>query len=76
MLEIRLLLLLIAAAACVGALPAKAAEVSEIRIAEQFGIGYLPLTIMKTNGLVEKHLKAAGLPDTKTPHNLGFLVID
>ena len=47
------------------ALGARAAEVAEIKIAQQFGIGYLPLTIMKANNLVEKHLKAAGLPDTK-----------
>ena len=57
----KLLLLLLVA----GTLPAVAAEVPEIKIAQQFGIGYLPLTIMKANGLVEKHLKAAGLPDTK-----------
>ncbi len=44
---------------------AMAAEVSELRIAQQFGIGYLPLTIMKINGLVEKHLKAGGLGETK-----------
>jgi NitT/TauT family transport system substrate-binding protein len=41
------------------------AEVAEFKIAQQFGIGYLPLTIMKTNGLVEKHLKSGGLADTK-----------
>jgi NitT/TauT family transport system substrate-binding protein len=63
--RVRLLLWLIAAAVCSAAVPARAAEVPEIKIAEQFGIGYLPLTIMKANGLVEKHLKAAGLPDTK-----------
>ncbi len=40
-------------------------EVDDFKIALQFGIGYLPLTIMKANGIVEKHLKAAGLPDTK-----------
>ena len=40
----------------VSSAPAMAAEVSEFRIAQQFGIGYLPLTIMKTNSLVEKHL--------------------
>jgi NitT/TauT family transport system substrate-binding protein len=45
--------------------PAMAAEVSEFKVAEQFGIGYLPLTVMKTNHLIEKHLKAAGLADTK-----------
>ena len=63
--NLRLLLLLIAAAACIGSMPVAAAEVSEFKIAQQFGIGYLPLTIMKTNSLVEKHLKAAGLADTK-----------
>lgn len=60
-----LLLLMVASAACIGSMPVTAAEVSEIKIAQQFGIGYLPLTLMKTNGLVEKHLKAAGLADTK-----------
>lgn len=59
------LLPLFVAAAGLGALPAKAAEVSDFKIAQQFGIGYLPLTIMKANGLVEKHLKAGGLADTK-----------
>jgi NitT/TauT family transport system substrate-binding protein len=62
---VRLLLLLIVAAVGASPLPAGAAEVSELRIAQQFGIGYLPLTIMKSNKLVEKHLKAAGLADTK-----------
>ncbi len=62
---LRLLSLLIVAAASASLPPARAAEVSDFRIAQQYGIGYLPLTIMKTNGLVEKHLKAAGLADTK-----------
>ena len=57
--------LLLAAAVGITQLPARAAEVAELKIAQQFGIGYLPLTIMKTNGLVEKHLKAGGLADTK-----------
>ena len=61
---IRVLLLLAAAIASLP-LSAAAAEVSEFRIAQQFGIGYLPLTLMKANGLVEKHLKSAGLGDTK-----------
>ncbi|MGH8618765.1 MAG: ABC transporter substrate-binding protein [Burkholderiales bacterium] len=62
---LKILLPLLVAVAGIGALPTKAAEVSDFKIAQQFGIGYLPLTIMKANGLVEKHLKAAGLPDTK-----------
>ena len=59
------LLLLLAAAVSAVPMSAAAAEVSEFRIAQQFGIGYLPLTLMKANGLAEKHLKAAGLGDTK-----------
>ena len=44
------------------ALPALArAETGDIRIAQQFGINYLPLLVMKKYGLVEKHAKAAGL---------------
>ena len=62
---VKILLVLLAAAGGIQAASVRAAEVGEIKIAQQFGIGYLPLTIMKTNGLVEKHLKAAGLADTK-----------
>src|SRR5688572_25478323 len=48
------------------AAPSRAAqsEVAEFRVALQYGIGYLPLAIMKQNQLIEKHLKTAGL-DTK-----------
>ena len=62
---IKVLVVLLTAAIGMQMSPARAAEVSEFRIAEQFGIGYLPLTIMKANRLVEKHLKTGGLPDTK-----------
>lgn len=58
-------LMLLAAAIAAAPLSVLSAEVAEFRIAQQFGIGYLPLTLMKANGLVEKHLKAAGLGDTK-----------
>ena len=58
----RMLAILLALTAL--ALPVRA-EVSELKIAEQYGIGYLPLTIMKANKLVEKHLKQAGLAETK-----------
>jgi len=61
----RILFVLMAAAIAMQAMPARAAEVSELKVAEQFGIGYLPLTIMKANRLIEKHLKAGGLADTK-----------
>ena len=41
------------------------AEVKEVRIAEQFGIGYLPLQMMREKGLLEKHAKKLGLGDIK-----------
>ncbi len=63
--NIRALFVLLVCVIGTYSMPGKAAEVSDFKIAQQFGIGYLPLTIMKTNGLVEKHLKTAGLADTK-----------
>lgn len=62
---IKVMVAIAALAAGIGSAPAAAAEVSELKIAQQFGIGYLPLMLMKTNGLIEKHLKTAGLADTK-----------
>ena len=41
------------------------AEVNEVRIAEQFGIGYLPLQMMREKGLLEAHAKKLGLGDIK-----------
>jgi NitT/TauT family transport system substrate-binding protein len=41
------------------------AEVGELQIAKQYGISYLPLMLMEADKLVEKHAKAAGLPDLK-----------
>ena len=32
------------------------AEVDEVKLASQYGIGYLPLTVMQVDKLVEKHL--------------------
>jgi NitT/TauT family transport system substrate-binding protein len=37
------------------------AEVSEITIAQQFGVAFLPLMLMERDGLIEKHAKAAGI---------------
>lgn len=42
-----------------------AAEVKEVRLAKQYGLGYLPLIIMEKQHLIEKHAKAAGLGDIK-----------
>ena len=64
---------LIAAAALLAVFstsPAKA-EISEIRIAKGFGIGYLPLLVMEHEKLFEKHVKAAGLDAKAT-----WLVVD
>ena len=36
------------------------AETDTLRLAKQFGIGYLPLTLVEEQGLIEKHAKAAG----------------
>ncbi|AWN37912.1 ABC transporter substrate-binding protein [Methylobacterium radiodurans] len=44
-----------------GALGAARAEVSTVRLAKQFGISYLPLTLMEEEGLLEKQAKARGL---------------
>lgn len=42
------------------------AEVSEVHIVRQFGIGYLPLTIMLHEKLVEKQAARAGMPPLAT----------
>lgn len=41
------------------------AEVTEIRVAQQFGVNYLPLTVMKRHKLIEKHAEKAGLGAVK-----------
>jgi NitT/TauT family transport system substrate-binding protein len=41
------------------------AEVKEVRIVKQFGIGFLPLMMMEDRKLVEKHAEAAGLGEVK-----------
>jgi len=50
------------------------AEVSEVHIVRQFGIGYLPLTIMLHENLVEKHAAKAGLSLTTKWSVLGNAV--
>jgi NitT/TauT family transport system substrate-binding protein len=44
---------------------ASRAEVSELRMATQFGIGTLPMVVVQQKQLLEKHLAAAGLGSTK-----------
>ncbi|MBU1358604.1 MAG: ABC transporter substrate-binding protein [Gammaproteobacteria bacterium] len=44
--------------------PARAAD-NEVKLVRQFGIHYLPLIVMESEKLVEKHAKANGVPDLK-----------
>src|SRR5881396_1201134 len=46
------------------------AEVSEVRISHGYGVLYLPLMIMASEKLVEKHAKAAGLPDVRAEYKV------
>ncbi len=41
--------------------PALRAELAEIKVAQQYGISYLPLMLMEEQKLIEKHAKAAGI---------------
>jgi NitT/TauT family transport system substrate-binding protein len=45
--------------------PLARAEVTEIKVAEQYGISYLPLMLMEEQKLIEKHAKANGIPELK-----------
>jgi NitT/TauT family transport system substrate-binding protein len=42
-----------------------AAESSQIAVAQQYGVSFLPLMVMERDKLVEKHAKAAGLGDVE-----------
>src|SRR5690349_18526683 len=59
----RMKLMTIAAAGLILAASASSprAELSEITIAQQFGVSFLPLMLMERDGLIEKHAKAAGI---------------
>jgi NitT/TauT family transport system substrate-binding protein len=45
--------------------PSAAAEADTVRIARQYGIGYLQIVVMEHEKLLEKHAKAQGIPDLK-----------
>lgn len=45
--------------------PAARAEVEEVHLVRQFGLGYLPLTIMLHEKLIEKYAARAGMPALK-----------
>ena len=53
------------APAMLGLLAPASAEVPEIRLAQQFSIGYLQLNVMEHEKLTEKHAKALGIPEVK-----------
>jgi len=55
----------IGAAVLLTALTPAAAEVPEIRLAQQFSIGYLQLNVMEHQKLIEKHAKLLGIPEVK-----------
>jgi len=58
----RLLRTLATAAVALAALTGTArAELAELNVAQQYGIGYLQLMLMEEQKLIEKHAKAAGL---------------
>ena len=46
------------------------AEVTEVRISQGFGVLYLPLMVMSSEKLLEKHAKAAGLGDVKATYRV------
>src|SRR5918997_4535853 len=58
-------------AAAVSVVPATAAfaEASTLRVAKQFGLGYIQFMIMEDQKFVEKHAKEAGLGDIKVEWN-------
>ena len=60
----RRLALFVALAVSLVATPAFA-EQGELRIAKQYGLGYLQMILMEDQKIVEKHAKAAGMPDLK-----------
>jgi NitT/TauT family transport system substrate-binding protein len=45
--------------------PIASAETSEVRVARQYGIGYLTMMIMEDQKLIEKAAAAAGIPNLK-----------
>ncbi len=52
---------IMALAALLAVAPARA-EVADIRVAQQFSMGYLQFDVMKHQDLIAKHVAAAGLP--------------
>ncbi|HRD89113.1 MAG TPA: ABC transporter substrate-binding protein, partial [Accumulibacter sp.] len=56
---------LLAAIVLFGTLFTAQAETTEVRLAQQYGISYLPLMQIEQNRLLEKHAAARGLGEIK-----------
>jgi NitT/TauT family transport system substrate-binding protein len=56
---------LFAAAALLAGIAQARAEVSEVTVAQQYGVAFLPFMIMERDGLAEKHAKASGIEGLK-----------
>jgi NitT/TauT family transport system substrate-binding protein len=52
---------ILAAGLLLASATASRAELSEITIAQQFGVSFLPLMLMERDGLIEKYAKASGI---------------
>jgi NitT/TauT family transport system substrate-binding protein len=61
----KILRVIVIAGALLALLPPAAAEVPEIRLAQQFSIGYLQLNVIDHQHLIEKHAKLLGIPEVK-----------
>ena len=46
------------------------ADISEVRISHGFGVLYLPLMVMDTLGLVQKHAGKLGMPSLKPEYKI------
>ncbi len=56
---------IVGASILLGTVSAAAAQAPEIRLAQQFSMGYLQLNVMEHEKLIEKHAAALGIPDAK-----------
>jgi NitT/TauT family transport system substrate-binding protein len=56
---------IVGSVATLGLLAPALAEVPEIRLAQQFSIGYLQLNVMEHQQLIEKHAKLLGITEVK-----------
>src|SRR3954465_8182899 len=60
---------LVASAALVLSTASGWAEANKLRVAKQYGLGYLQFMVMEDQRLVEKHAKSAGLDDVQVEWN-------